>query len=42
VPLTPIIALLAFIVLCPADCVPRNELGFELDHFLTLFMVTVQ
>jgi hypothetical protein len=28
------IAFLAFIALCPADWVPRTNLGFVLDHFL--------
>jgi hypothetical protein len=31
----------AFIALGPADWMPRNELGFELDPFLALFLVTV-
>ncbi len=34
------VALLAFIALCPADWVPRTNLGFELDHFLAFFLVT--
>jgi hypothetical protein len=34
------VLLLAFIALCPADWVPRTNLGFELDHFLAFFLVT--
>ena len=34
------IAFLTFIALCPADWVPRINLGFELDHFLAFFLVT--
>jgi len=34
------VAFLAFIALCPADWVPRTDLGFELDHFLAFFVVT--
>ncbi len=35
------VATLAFIALCPADWVPRTNLGFELDHFLAFFVVTL-
>jgi hypothetical protein len=34
------IAFIAFIALCPADWVPRTNLGFELDHFLAFFLFT--
>src|SRR5215472_586940 len=34
------VVFLAFIALCPADWVPRTNLGFELDHFLAFFFVT--
>ncbi len=34
------VAMLAFIALCPADWVPRTNLGFELDHFLAFFVAT--
>jgi hypothetical protein len=35
------IGLLVFIALCPADWVPRTGLGFELDHFLAFFLLTL-